>query len=215
MRMILLGPPGSGKGTQAQKLIEHFKIPQVSTGDLFRAAVKNQTALGKKAKEYMDKGALVPDEVVIGMVEERMKQPDTKKGFILDGFPRTIPQAQSLDKMLDQLKMKVDAVVEVEVPDAEVVRRISGRRTCQNCSAMYHVEFNKPKVAGKCDKCGGELYQRDDDQEDVIKSRLKVYHDQTAPLVEYYGKKGLVKNVAGQGSIDEIFHKIKQALGAA
>ncbi len=213
--MILLGPPGSGKGTQAQKLIEHFKIPQVSTGDLFRAAVKNQTALGKKAKEYMDKGALVPDEVVIGMVEERMKQPDTKKGFILDGFPRTIPQAQSLDKMLDQLKMKVDAVVEVEVPDAEVVRRISGRRTCQNCSAMYHVEFNKPKVAGKCDKCGGELYQRDDDQEDVIKSRLKVYHDQTAPLVEYYGKKGLVKNVAGQGSIDEIFHKIKQALGAA
>ncbi len=214
MRMILLGPPGSGKGTQAQKLIEKFQVPQVSTGDLFRSAAKNQTALGKKAKEYMDRGALVPDQVVIGMVEERMKQPDCKKGFILDGFPRTIPQAQALDKMLAGLGMNVDAVVEVDVPDQEVVRRISGRRTCRNCSAMYHIEFNKPKAAGKCDKCGSELYQRDDDKEEVIKSRLKVYHDQTAPLVEFYSKKNLVKKVDGIGSIDEIFGKVIGALGA-
>jgi len=212
MRIILLGAPGSGKGTQAQKLIEKFGIPQISTGDLFRSAVKNQTELGKKAKEFMDKGALVPDEIVIGMVEERLSQPDTKNGFILDGFPRTIPQAQALEKMLARLNMKIDAVVEIDVPDDEVIKRIAGRRTCRNCQAMYHIETLKPKVPGKCDKCGGELYQRDDDKEEVIKSRLKVYHSQTAPLVEFYGKKNLVKKISGMGTIDEIFGKIVKAL---
>jgi adenylate kinase len=214
MRMVLLGPPGGGKGTQAQKLIEKYAIPQVSTGDLFRAAVKNQTELGKKAKEYMDKGSLVPDEIVIGMVKERLAKDDCKKGFILDGFPRTIAQAEALDKMLPELKMKLDAVVEIEVPDVEVVKRLSGRRTCTKCGAMYHVEFNAPKVAGKCDKCGGDLYQRDDDNEKTIKSRLDVYHNQTSPLVGYYQKKGIFKKVAGLGDISEIFSKVVKALEA-
>ena len=214
MRIVLLGPPGGGKGTQAQKLIEKYKIPQVSTGDLFRAAVKNQTELGKKAKEYMDKGSLVPDEIVIGMVKERLAKDDCKKGFILDGFPRTMAQAEALDKMLPELKMKLDAVVEIEVPDVEVVKRLSGRRTCTKCGAMYHVEFNKPKVAGKCDKCGGDLYQRDDDNEKTIKSRLDVYHSQTSPLIGYYQKKGIFKKVAGLGDIHEIFNKVVKALEA-
>ena len=214
MRVVLLGPPGGGKGTQAQKLIEKFKMPQVSTGDLFRAAVKNQTELGKKAKEYMDKGQLVPDEIVIGMVKERMAKDDCKKGFILDGFPRTIGQAEALDKMLPELKMKLDAVVEIAVPDQEVVKRLSGRRTCTKCGAMYHMEFNAPKTAGKCDKCGSELYQRDDDNEKTIKSRLDVYHNQTSPLINYYQKKGIYKKVEGTGDINNIFKNVVKALGA-
>ena len=214
MRVGLLGPPGGGKGTQAQKLIEKFKMPQVSTGDLFRAAVKNQTELGKKAKEYMDKGQLVPDEIVIGMVKERMAKDDCKKGFILDGFPRTIGQAEALDKMLPELKMKLDAVVEIAVPDQEVVKRLSGRRTCTKCGAMYHMEFNAPKTAGKCDKCGSELYQRDDDNEKTIKSRLDVYHNQTSPLINYYQKKGIYKKVEGTGDINNIFKNVVKALGA-
>jgi len=214
MRIVLLGPPGGGKGTQAQKLIDKYKISQVSTGDLFRAAVKNQTALGKKAKEYMDKGQLVPDEVVIGMVKERLTRPDTQKGFILDGFPRTLPQAEALDKMLPELKMKLDAVVEIEVADQVVVERLCGRRTCTKCGAMYHVKFNPPKSDLKCDKCGGDLYQRDDDNEKTIQARLSVYHNQTAPLVGYYQKKGIFKKVAGTGDINEIFNGIVRALGA-
>jgi len=213
MRMILLGPPGSGKGTQAQKLMKKFQTPQISTGDLFRAAVKNQTRLGKKAKKFMDRGDLVPDQIVVGMAEERLKQPDCKKGFILDGFPRTLPQAEALDKMLSRLRMKIDAVLEIEVPDQEVIRRISGRRTCRNCPAMYHIELIKPKVAGKCDQCGGKLFQRDDDKEEVIKARLRVYHDQTSPLKEFYTKKKLLKKIVGMGSINEIFRKMVKALG--
>ncbi len=212
MRLVLLGPPGSGKGTQAQKLVERYQIPQISTGDLFRSAVKNETELGKKAKEYMERGELVPDEIVVGMVEERLKEDDCQKGFILDGFPRTIAQAQALDKLLEKKGEKLDAVIEISVPDEEVIKRLSGRRTCSKCGAMYHIEFNPPKVEGKCDKCGGDLYQRDDDKEEVIKSRLKVYHSQTAPLVEYYEKKGLLKKINGVGKIDEIFQEIVNAL---
>ena len=212
MRIVLLGPPGGGKGTQAQKLIDQYKIPQVSTGDLFRAAVKNQTDLGKKAKEFMDKGQLVPDEIVIGMVKERLAKDDCKKGFILDGFPRTIAQAEALDKMLPQLKMKLDSVVEIAVPDETVIKRLSGRRSCSKCGAMYHVEFNKPKNDMKCDKCGADLYQRDDDNEKTIKSRLEVYHSQTSPLINYYQKKGIFKKVEGVGDINQIFNSIVKAL---
>jgi len=214
MRIVLLGPPGGGKGTQAQKLLGQFKIPQLSTGDLFRAAVKNQTDLGNKAKQYMDQGKLVPDQIVIGMVKERLLQKDCQKGFILDGFPRTIGQAEALDKMLPELKMKLDSVVEIAVPDQDVIKRLSGRRTCSKCGAMYHIEFNPPKKDMKCDKCGAELFQRDDDNEKTIKARLEVYHNQTAPLISYYQKKGLFKKVEGVGSIDDIFSRIVKALGA-
>jgi len=214
MRIVLLGPPGGGKGTQAQKLIDKYKIPQVSTGDLFRAAVKNQTELGKKAKAYMDKGQLVPDEIVIGMVKERLSQDDCKKGFILDGFPRTIAQAEALDKMLLDLKMKLDSVVEIEVPDPEVVKRLSGRRTCTRCGAMYHVVFNPSKKEMKCDKCGGDLYQRDDDNEKTINQRLQVYHNQTAPLIDYYKKREIFKKVEGMGDINDIFKKVVKVLEA-
>ncbi len=214
MRLVLLGPPGSGKGTQAQRLVERYKIPQISTGDIFRQAVRDQTELGKRAKEYMDRGELVPDEVVVGMVEERLGQSDCKNGFILDGFPRTIAQAEALDKLLAGKGEKLDAVLEISVPDEEVVKRLSGRRTCRQCGAMYHIEFNPPKEPGKCDKCGGELYQRDDDKEEVIKSRLQVYHSQTAPLIEYYQKEGLLKKIDGLGGIEEVFARIVDALGA-
>ena len=214
MRLVLLGPPGSGKGTQAQRLVERYKIPQISTGDIFRQAVRDQTELGKKAKEYMDRGELVPDEVVVGMVEERLGQSDCKNGFILDGFPRTIAQAEALDKLLAGKGEKLDAVLEISVPDEEVVKRLSGRRTCRQCGAMYHIEFNPPKEPGKCDKCGGELYQRDDDKEEVIKSRLQVYHSQTAPLIEYYQKEGLLKKIDGLGGIEEVFARIVDALEA-
>ena len=214
MRLVLLGPPGSGKGTQAQRLVERYKIPQISTGDIFRQAVRDQTELGKRAKEYMDRGELVPDEVVVGMVEERLGQSDCKNGFILDGFPRTIAQAEALDKLLAGKGEKLDAVLEISVPDEEVVKRLSGRRTCRQCGAMYHIEFNPPKESGKCDKCGGELYQRDDDKEEVIKSRLQVYHSQTAPLIEYYQKEGLLNKIDGLGGIEEVFARIVDALGA-
>jgi len=213
MRIILIGPPGGGKGTQAQKLIEKYKIPQISTGDLLRSAVKEGTPLGLKAKEYMGKGQLLPDELVLELVEERLKEQDCKKGFILDGFPRTIAQAEALDKMLEQRKEKLTAVVEIEVPDTEVVRRLSGRRTCKNCGAMFHIEFNKPKTDGKCDKCGGELYQREDDNEKTIKSRLEVYHSQTEPLIDYYKKQELFKKVNGLGKIEKIFEQLVKDLG--
>jgi len=212
VNIIMLGPPGSGKGTQAKKLIEKFGIPQISTGDLLREAVKNGTELGKQAKSYMDAGKLVPDEVVVGMVKERLSKDDAQKGFILDGFPRTVPQAEALDKTLDQMGKKIDKVVNVDVPDSEVVERLSGRRTCKGCGAMYHVKFNQPKKEGLCDKCGGELYQRDDDNEQTIKRRLEVYHEQTSPLKDYYGKKGLVADVDGTGDINEITKAIEKVL---
>ncbi len=208
MRMILLGPPGSGKGTQAQKLIEKFKIPQVSTGDLFRAAVKNQTALGKKAKEYMDKGALVPDEVVIGMVEERMKQPDTKKGFILDGFPRTIPQAEALDGF-----QAMDAVVNFTIGDDVVIERLSGREICKNCGAIYHVKNMPSRVKGVCDRCGGPLYTRPDDTLESITNRLEVYKKQTEPLIRYYRRKKLLRDIDSSKTPEDTMTQIRKVLG--
>lgn len=208
MRIVLLGAPGAGKGTQAKKLIEKYGIPQISTGDLLRAAVAAGTQLGKEAKSYMDKGELVPDSVVLGMVEERLKQDDCKKGYILDGFPRNTAQAEALDKMLGSLNMPLDAALSVDVPFEDLMKRLTGRRTCKSCGQMYNVYFSPPKKEGVCDKCGGELFQRDDDKEETIKKRLEVYSAQTAPLIDYYKKKGILKTVAGVGSIDDIFKNV-------
>lgn len=213
MRLVLLGAPGAGKGTQAKKLIEKYGIPQISTGDLLRAAVAAGTQLGKEAKSYMDKGELVPDRVVLGMVEERLKQEDCKKGYILDGFPRNVAQAEALDKMLSGLGMAIDAALSVDVPFDDLMKRLTGRRTCKSCGQMYNVYFNPPQKEGVCDKCGGELFQRDDDKEETIKKRLEVYNSQTAPLIEYYAKKGILKSVNGTGSIEEIFNNICKVLG--
>jgi len=208
----MLGPPGSGKGTQAKVLVDKYGIPQISTGDLLRAAVTAGTELGKEAKKFMDAGSLVPDEVVIGMVKERLREPDGQKGFILDGFPRTVPQAEALDKVLAGIGKKIEKVINIEVPDDEVVARLGGRRTCKNCGAMYHVQFNPSKQPGQCDKCKGETYQRDDDNEGTIRNRLKTYHAQTSPLKVFYGKKGLVKDVAGVGDIKGITAAVLKAL---
>lgn len=213
MRLVLLGAPGAGKGTQAKKLIEKYGIPQISTGDLLRAAVAAGTQLGKEAKSYMDKGELVPDRVVLGMVEERLKQEDCKKGYILDGFPRNVAQAEALDKMLSGLGMAIDAALSVDVPFDDLMKRLTGRRTCKSCGQMYNVYFNPPQKEGVCDKCGRELFQRDDDKEETIKKRLEVYNSQTAPLIEYYAKKGILKSVNGTGSIEEIFNNICKVLG--
>ncbi len=212
MNLILLGPPGSGKGTQAKKIVEKYGIPQISTGDMLREAVAKGTELGKEAKKYMDAGQLVPDEVVIGIVKERLQQPDCEKGFILDGFPRTIAQAEALDKILEEMGKKIDAVINIQVPEEEVVKRIVYRRTCKNCGAVYHLIYNPPKEDNKCDKCGGELYQRDDDKEETVRKRYKVYKEQTEPLVEYYAKKGILYNIDGTKSIDEVFQEIDKIL---
>ncbi len=208
MRIVLLGAPGAGKGTQAKKLIEKYGIPQISTGDLLRAAVAAGTQLGKEAKSYMDKGELVPDSVVLGMVEERLKQDDCKKGYILDGFPRNTAQAEALDKMLGSLNMPLDAALSVDVPFEDLMKRLTGRRTCKSCGQMYNVYFSPPKKEGICDKCGGELFQRDDDKEETIKRRLDVYDAQTAPLINYYKERRILKSVQGTGNIDEIFKNI-------
>lgn len=213
MRLVLLGAPGAGKGTQAKKLVDKYPIPQISTGDLLRAAVAAGTALGKEAKSYMDKGELVPDSVVLGMVEERLKKDDCKKGYILDGFPRNTAQAEALDKMLGGLNMPLTAALSVDVPMEDLMKRLTGRRTCKACGQMYNVYFSSPKKEGVCDKCGGELFQRDDDKEATIKKRLDVYTAQTAPLFDYYKNKGILKSVAGTGSIDDIFGKVCSALG--
>ncbi len=214
MRMILVGPPGAGKGTQAKRITERLGIPQISTGDMFRAAVKDGTEMGLKAKEYMDKGALIPDEVVIGVVKERLSKPDCAKGFILDGFPRTLAQASALDNLLKEIGTAIDHVVVIDVPDDDLVRRLSGRRTCRNCGFMYHIEFNPPKKPGICDRCGGELYQRDDDKEETIRNRLKTYHAQTEPIVEFYSSKGLVRKINGTGSMEEVEKAIEKEIGA-
>lgn len=214
MNIILIGPPGAGKGTQATRMIERLQVPQISTGDMFRAAVKEGTPMGKKAKEYMDKGALVPDDVVIGVVNERFGKPDCKKGFILDGFPRTLDQAKALDELLKNLSTKLDHVVVIEVPDDYLVERLTGRRTCKGCNYMHHVKFDPPKKAGVCDKCGAELYQRDDDKEETIRQRLKNYHNQTSPLIEYYGKQNIVRMINGTGSMQQVQDAVKAAIGA-
>lgn len=213
MRIVLLGAPGAGKGTQAKILIEKYGMPQISTGDLLRAAVAAGTALGKEAKSYMDKGELVPDSVVLGMVEERLKQDDCKKGYILDGFPRNTAQAEALDKMLASLNMSLTAALSVDVPLEDLMKRLTGRRTCKGCGQMYNVYFKAPAKEGVCDKCSGELFQRDDDKEATIKKRLEVYTAQTEPLIGYYKSKGILKSVSGTGSIDEIFKKVTEVLG--
>jgi adenylate kinase len=212
VRLVLLGAPGAGKGTQAKKLIEKYGIPQISTGDLLRAAVADQTALGVEAKSYMDKGELVPDSVVLGMVEERLQQDDCKDGYILDGFPRNTAQAEALDEMLEKLGMPLDAALSVDVPMDDLMKRLTGRRTCKECGQMYNIHFSAPDSEGACDKCGGELYQRDDDQEATISKRLEVYEEQTAPLIDYYGGKGILKSVSGTGDIDGIFASIQETL---
>jgi len=208
MRLVLLGAPGAGKGTQAKKLIEKYEIPQISTGDILRKAVADGTPLGKEAKSYMDKGELVPDKVVIGLIEERMKQGDTKKGYILDGFPRNTAQAETLDRMLNDLGMSLDFALSVDVPNEDLLKRLTGRRTCKNCQQMYNIYFSPSKNENVCDKCGGDLYQRDDDKEETIRRRLDVYDAQTAPLIDYYKKKGILKSIIGVGSIDEIFNRV-------
>jgi adenylate kinase len=212
VNVIMLGPPGSGKGTQAQVLVEKMGIPQISTGDLLRAAVKEGTDLGKEAKKFMDAGGLVPDEVVVGMVKERIVKDDCQKGFILDGFPRTVPQAGSLDETLSGMGKAIEKVINIEVPDDEVVKRLGGRRTCKGCGVMFHLTFKPSKKEGVCDACGGELYQRDDDNEATIRNRLSVYHEQTSPLKDYYGKKELVKDIAGVGDISGITDQVLAAI---
>jgi adenylate kinase len=212
MDVILLGPPGSGKGTQAQKMGEQYHIPQISTGDILRGAVKERTPLGVEAQGYMDQGRLVPDEVVVGIVRERLLASDCKEGFILDGFPRTLPQAEALDATLGEMKREIHHVISIEVDNEELLRRLTGRRTCRNCGAMYHVIFKPPAQEGVCDVCGGELYQRDDDQEATIRARLKVYEEQTAPLIAYYKNKGLLRAIDGVGEIEEIFQAIVKAV---
>ncbi|MHB9111334.1 MAG: adenylate kinase [Thermoleophilia bacterium] len=213
MRLVLLGAPGAGKGTQAKKLIETMGIPQISTGDLLRAAVSEGTELGLEAKSYMDKGELVPDSVVLGMMKERLQDDDCKNGFILDGFPRNTAQAEALDAMLEELSMPLDSALSVEVPLEDLMKRLTGRRTCKECGQMYNVHFSAPATEGKCDKCGEELYQRDDDQEATIQKRLEVYTQQTAPLIDYYSGKGILKTVSGTGNIDEIFTNVTATLG--
>lgn len=212
MRLVLLGAPGAGKGTQAKKLIKKYGIPQISTGDILRKNVADGTPLGKEAKSYMDRGELVPDTVVLGLIADRLKQDDCKRGFILDGFPRNTAQAETLDGMLKKLTMPLDSALSVDVPKDDLMKRLTGRRTCRNCGQMYNIYFSPPKKNGVCDKCGGELYQRDDDREETIRKRLDVYEAQTAPLIGYYKKKNILKSVMGTGGIDEIFNKICAAI---
>ncbi len=207
MRMVLLGPPGAGKGTQAKKLAEHYGIPHISTGDILRDAVRKGTDLGKKAREYMDAGALVPDEIVIGIVRERLKEEDCAMGFILDGFPRTVHQAVELDRIT-----ALDAVVNIDVPFEKLVERLTGRRSCPKCGAVYHIKTNPPKKEGICDICGTPLVQRDDDREETVKNRLETYLKQTAPLIGHYKEKGILINVDGDGTIEEVFERIINAL---
>jgi len=212
MNIILLGPPGAGKGTQAKMMIEKYHIPQISTGDMLRAALKERTPLGLKAKEYMDKGALVPDEVVIGLIQERLQEADCKNGYILDGFPRTVAQAEALDRVLAGLGSKIDHVISIEVDKGDLLKRLTGRRTCRQCGAMYHVIFTPPLNKDICDKCQGPLYQRDDDNEDTVRNRLEVYDAQTFPLIQYYQQEGLVRKIDGIGSIQQIFENIVKTL---
>ncbi|MBI3006984.1 MAG: adenylate kinase [candidate division NC10 bacterium] len=214
MRLILLGPPGAGKGTQAQRLTRTLGIPQVSTGDILRAAVAAGTPLGREAKAYMDQGALVPDGVVIGIIRERLGAPDCARGYILDGFPRTAAQAEALGETLRALGTPLTAVLSLTVDPEELVRRLSGRRTCGNCGAAYHLETAPPRRAGLCDRCGGALLQREDDREETIRKRLAVYREQTAPLVAYYRGRGLLREVDGRGDIDDVFARVCRLLGA-
>ncbi|MEU3306822.1 adenylate kinase [Nocardiopsis sp. NPDC055551] len=212
MRAVLVGPPGAGKGTQAQILAEELSIPKVSTGDIFRANVSGGTELGKKAKEFMDRGDLVPDEITNAMVKDRLAKGDATAGFLLDGFPRNVPQAETLKGMLADLGSNLDVVLELRVDEEEVVKRLSGRRSCPECGRVYHVEYDAPNVAGKCDNEGAELYQREDDREETIRHRLKVYREQTAPLVEYYSGEGLLATISATGPVAEVTARAKAAI---
>ncbi len=212
MKLVILGPPGAGKGTQADYIIKKYNIPHISTGDIFRENIKNNTELGVKAKSYMDKGLLVPDELVIDLVEDRIKKPDAKDGFLLDGFPRTVAQAVSLDAILDADGDKLSKVININVDPEILIRRAVGRRVCKKCGATYHVEFNPPKVEGICDNDGEKLIQRDDDNEETVKKRIEVYFDQTAPLIDYYNAQGLLIDVNGAQDIDKVFDDIVTGL---
>lgn len=212
MRIVLLGGPGAGKGTQAQKLAKEYEIAHIATGDILRQAIKDGTEMGVKAKSYMDKGLLVPDEVVIGIIKDRLAMDDVKSGFVLDGFPRTVPQAEALDKITKEMDMPMDAAVNIKTSSEAVVERLSGRRTCKECQTVYHILYSPTKTEGKCDRCGGELYQRDDDKEETIRKRLDVYEKQTFPLLEYYKSFGRFMEVSGDVPIDEVFDSIIQAL---
>ena len=213
MKIIMLGAPGAGKGTQAKLIAEKYGVPHISTGDIFRANIKNGTELGKEAKEYMDKGLLVPDELTVRLLLDRVAQDDCKNGYVLDGFPRTIPQAEVLDKELTKLGDSVDFAVDVDVPDENIIRRMSGRRACLTCGATYHIVNIPPKKEGICDVCGSELVLRDDDQPETVKNRLKVYHEQTQPLIEYYTGKGVLRTVDGTLPMEEVFDAIVKILG--
>jgi adenylate kinase len=207
-----MGLPGAGKGTQAALIVERLHIPHISTGDMFRKAVKEETALGLKAKEYMDQGLLVPDEVTIGIVKDRLSQPDCKEGFLLDGFPRTVPQAEALDRTLHELDKELEHVIHIEVPVDVLIKRLTGRRICKSCGATYHLVYNPPKAEGVCDRCGGELYQRADDSEDTVSKRLEVNLAQTEPLLHYYREKGILKSLNGEQDIEEVFKMIEDIL---
>ena len=212
MKLMIMGPPGAGKGTQAERLVKDLNITHISTGDMFRAAIKEGTDMGKKAKEYMDKGQLVPDEVVVGMVKDRLSQPDCEKGFLLDGFPRTLAQAEALSTTIDEMGIKLDGVINIDVPRERLMARLTGRRVCKGCGASYHVIFNAPKTKGVCDSCGGELYQRSDDNEETVSNRLDVYESQTQPLIDYYKAKGLLLNINGDQDINLVLKDVLTAL---
>ncbi len=214
MKIIMLGAPGAGKGTQAKKIADNYGIPHISTGDIFRANIKNGTELGRKAKEYMDQGLLVPDELVVDLVVDRVQKDDCAKGYVLDGFPRTIPQAEALDAALTTLGTAVDYAIDVDVPDENIVRRMSGRRACVSCGATYHIEHIPPVQEGICDRCGSTLILRDDDKPETVTRRLEVYHAQTQPLIDYYSGKGILRAVDGTKDMEAVFHEITSILGA-
>lgn len=215
MRLVLLGPPGAGKGTQARLLQDKFRIPQVASGDLLRAAVRVPSGPGLEAKSFMDRGSLVPDELVLRLVNARLAEPDAQGGFILDGFPRTVGQAETLDKELSAGSRRIDRVIALTVSDDEIIKRISGRRTCRNCGAMYHLIYDPSRKLGVCDKCGGELYQREDDAEETVRKRLEVYADETSPLLDYYRRGGILVQIEGSGAPENIHNKIVAALNGA
>lgn len=212
MRIILLGPPGAGKGTQAASIVEKFDIPHISTGDIFRKNIKEGTELGKKAKEYMNRGELVPDSLVIAIVEDRLKEADAKDGFLLDGFPRTVAQAEALDTVLENMTCELSKVVNIKVDPSILIERAVGRRICKDCGATYHIKFNSSKVENVCDKCAGELYQRSDDNEETVSNRIKVYNEETSPLIDYYTKKSILVNINGEQDMNLVFDDIISAL---
>ncbi|MCY1575255.1 adenylate kinase [Staphylococcus pettenkoferi] len=212
MNIILMGLPGAGKGTQASEIVKKYPIPHISTGDMFRKAIREETELGKKAKSFMDRGELVPDEVTVGIVKERLSEDDAKKGFLLDGFPRTIDQAEALNDIMSDLNREIEAVINIEVPEEELMNRLTGRRICEKCGTTYHLVFNPPKVEGVCDLDGGKLYQREDDNPETVSNRLKVNIKQSKPILEYYDQKGVLKNIDGAKDIDDVTSDVIQIL---